>query len=260
MDGVSDEIGGGPSGSLPIRPTMLDPDSGVPLYVQIRDQLKHVIVSGHGDSVELSDSALADTFGVSKMTVRQALAELEQRDLIHRVHGKGTFLGPRPVEGQLNRLERFFEEFRTQGLTLDVELIERGRVSPTQEQGRLHGLNPDEKLGHFVRVRKVNGDPVCVDERYLPLEVDDKLADSDLETESTWLVLYKEFGVTIVKADLVVYAEAAGRREAKLLGLDEGAPLLCRGIEIMDWRDRCVISGTSKFRADSFVYRRTVAP
>ena len=64
-----------------------------PLYVQLVDALLSDVVGAGGEGEQLpTEKELCDEYAVSRTTVRQALAELEQRGLIYRIQGKGSFI------------------------------------------------------------------------------------------------------------------------------------------------------------------------
>ncbi|MCX7854759.1 MAG: GntR family transcriptional regulator [Anaerolineae bacterium] len=74
----------------------VDPDSPLPIYYQIREQLRQQILSGHlkpGDPLP-SEAQICALCGVSRMTARMALSQLAHEGLVVRRKGKGTFVAP----------------------------------------------------------------------------------------------------------------------------------------------------------------------
>src|SRR5258708_19657338 len=81
-------------------PVHLQPESHVPLYIQLRDQLRALVNTGDlrpGDRIPASRE-LAVQLGVHRTTVANAYAELESEGLITGHVGRGTFI--RPQEGE----------------------------------------------------------------------------------------------------------------------------------------------------------------
>lgn len=77
------------------------PSSGVPIYVQIIDQVQAMIVGGvlkQGDMLP-SVRQMATELGVNPMTISKAYSRLEATDIVERVRGKGMQVSNRPVEG-----------------------------------------------------------------------------------------------------------------------------------------------------------------
>src|SRR6478672_11220059 len=83
--------------------------SPVPYYAQVRDTLRKQILDGSLGPHQkmLSEHQLIDLFGVSRITIRQALNELENEGLIFRVHGKGTFVSKPKAFQDLTHLQSF---------------------------------------------------------------------------------------------------------------------------------------------------------
>jgi len=85
---------------------VLYPGSAKPLYKQLKDVLKQKITAGEfkpGEALP-GERQLMETYGVSRVTVRQAIAELVNEGLLYRQHGKGTFIAPKRIERPLARL------------------------------------------------------------------------------------------------------------------------------------------------------------
>ena len=88
-----------------------------PLYERIRGTLREGILSGHYAPASLlpSEAALGAQFNASRITVRQALADLQNEGLIFRRHGKGTFVSPPKAFQNVTALQGFAEAMSTQG-------------------------------------------------------------------------------------------------------------------------------------------------
>lgn len=89
----------------------------VPLYQQLKSVLKDDIERGvykSGDRLP-SEPDLIREYGISRITVRQALDDLEVEGLIVRRHGKGTYVAERQIEQELVRLTDFVEDMQRAG-------------------------------------------------------------------------------------------------------------------------------------------------
>src|SRR3954470_18146241 len=89
----------------------------MPLYAQVRDALRAEILDGRlqPDEKLLSESEMTAAYGVSRITVRQALGDLQKEGLIVRLQGKGAFVSQPQASQQLNRLEGLAESLAAQG-------------------------------------------------------------------------------------------------------------------------------------------------
>lgn len=72
----------------------IDKQSPIPIYYQIMEQLKAQIKSGEllPDMPLPSEREYAEQFGISRMTVRQALSNLVNEGFLYRLKGRGTFV------------------------------------------------------------------------------------------------------------------------------------------------------------------------
>jgi GntR family transcriptional regulator len=112
----------------------LQRDSAIPLYAQIAQALEHEIAQGRlAPSTRLpSESELMQRFGVSRITVRGAIASLAKAGVVEARQGKGTFVAGRIVRHGLDQLTSFYDAMRSQGLRPERELIEF-RVATSDE-------------------------------------------------------------------------------------------------------------------------------
>lgn len=232
--------------------------SSKPLWQQINAILRMRLAEGILSGSQISDAALAAEFGVSRMTVRQALQPLVAEGILVRERGRGTFVASPPVQGQLSRIEQFFEEWRLQGRSFRVDLLEREIIQATTSVAASLLIDEGDDVGMLRRLRFVDDHPIAVDTRYLPSVIDAQLSDQELVEESIWLIIERRLGIAIDHADLEIHASPASDEEAELLGLAPGVPLLDRRLRIVAADGRPVIAGRSVYHPGSFVYRITV--
>jgi GntR family transcriptional regulator len=236
----------------------IDHDSPLPRYLQIRDQLRRGISEGRVEAKHLSDSWLMKQFKVSRMTVRQALDLLRHEGLVSREQGKGTRVTD-PVEGQLLKPERFFEDWEAQGKQVTARIIEQATRRADAHTAKVLGVRRGASVGFFRRLRYVDGQPICIDERFLRVDLLRQLSEDDLLSTPD-LVLQARLKIILARADIRILATAAEEKEAALLGVSVGAPLLERVMELYAADGRGVICGPSYFRSDRYVYRLSVTP
>ena len=104
---------------------LLDRASPVPLHVQLRSFLLQQIESGAlkpGDAIP-AERELVSRFGISRITVRQAIADLMAEGFLYRQHGRGTFVRSHKIEQELSTLTGFVEEMAARGLVPGAKLI-----------------------------------------------------------------------------------------------------------------------------------------
>lgn len=200
-----------------------------PRYRQVADRLAAEIESGGlqpGSRVP-SERTIALRHGLSRMTARQAVELLVRRGLVTRRPGSGTYVAPARVEHTLQRFAGFSEQMRAQGIepggrVLVVKLLNGER--PDVEAAL--GLGEGEPCWILRRVRFGDGEPLVVEESYVPASLCPDLSRHDLATSSLYDVMQRRYGVDPVRAHETIEPTACEPDEARHLGTRAGAPAI----------------------------------
>jgi GntR family transcriptional regulator len=207
----------------------VDRTSPVPLHVQLKQTLKDHILGGkwrEGDLVP-GEPELCRTFGVSRTTVRQALTELAREGLVVRERGRGTFVAPRKLAASaVQRLSGFYEDMIALGFP-PVSQVLKQQVGPAGDQTAIRlGLEPGAPVIEIERLRFAGEEPVVLTTTYLPAELCPGLLEADLTRRSLYEFLEAECGLTLARGQRTIEAVAADARQARLLQVRKGAPLI----------------------------------
>ena len=148
-----------------IRPIEKEP--GTPLYEQVERRLREAICGAAfaPDTAIPTERELAEGFGVSRITIRKALAQLEEDGLLLRRQGSGTFVAPdrNRIQKSLSRITSFSEDMRARGLEPGSEWIGKTPGTVTPEEALALGLSPGAAIYRFSRVRYANAMPMAVE-------------------------------------------------------------------------------------------------
>lgn len=200
-----------------------------PIYQVIVKDLSEQISSGAlkpGDRLE-SEPRLAQQYGVSRMTLRQALGELEAAGLVARRHGAGTFVSrPVPIQRRGNQLGAFHEEMGLEPDEIETELILQEVTSPPGDVAQDLQLSPGQTTSHLVRLRKLHGTPVAWQESWIPYLLAPALARGGLTDGSLYKTLRERGGVEIRSAEQTVSAALASPEVASVLKIDPESPVM----------------------------------
>jgi GntR family transcriptional regulator len=203
----------------------LDKDLPVPLYHQLQGVLKAEIESGRwqADQQLPSETKIAERFGVSKITVRQALQELADLGYIRREHGRGTFVERRKFDEGPRELTSFTEEMRRHDLAAASRILSRAVVEADAKVA--NALQVPVKSSVFVlkRVRLAGGEPMSVQTAHLPAALVPGFKIQ--EGESLYEVLQESYHLYPARARETYFASAADPAGAKLLGIPLGSPV-----------------------------------
>jgi GntR family transcriptional regulator len=199
-----------------------------PAWVQIEELLADRIESGALDVGERlpPERELADALGVSRMTVRQALASLAARGLVERGVGRGTFVGgPQKVDHLLGRVVGFTEQVERQGLEAGAEILSAAELRAPSHVARALELHAGAAVVRLERVRSGGGLALTLEDAFLPAERFPGLLGHDL-SGSVYALMRDVFGLGPVSAVERLEPVAARPHDAEALGVPEGSPLM----------------------------------
>ncbi len=197
-----------------------------PRYVQLYRHIASAIGSGvlEADSQLPPERDLAELAQVSRVTVRQAVAQLVTAGLLEQRRGAGTFVQPRPakMEQSLSALLSFTEYMRARGKTSTSRIIRRGLFLPTPDEQMALGLANAARVARVDRIRSADGVAIAVEYSSLPQDI---LPDPDAVQTSLYDIL-RATGCAPTRAVQRINAVNIGRDEARLLNLGEGTAVL----------------------------------
>jgi len=198
-----------------------------PLYTQIKDALKQRIIDGdYGPHERLpSESELMKIFGVSRITVRQALRDLHSDGLVFSIQGKGTFVSKPKATQDVQSLQGFGEAMSPKGYETSARVISVHEGRATQEVAEALDITRSTKVIELKRIRYLNREPISIDISYFPFDIGQKLLGKDL-TQDVFPMLENEFSIFLSHADLTIESSSADTEQAGYLNLETGAPLL----------------------------------
>lgn len=202
--------------------------SPLPFYAQVRDALRQQILEGALQPHQKmpSESQMIDSFGVSRITIRRALHELENEGLIFGVSGKGTFVSKPKAFQDLTHLQSFGEAMQEHGYETFSKVISLKELRPSERVAEQLKVKRTEKVSEIKRVRYLNREPVSVETSYFPEAIGRRLVKEDLSSKDIFLILENDLGIVLGNAELVVGVHVADELQARLLGVESGSPML----------------------------------
>ncbi|HXG03332.1 MAG TPA: GntR family transcriptional regulator [Candidatus Binatia bacterium] len=198
----------------------------VPRYHRIAEELREQIRSGRlapGERLP-NQRHLAREFGVTLMTLRQALEVLERDDLIVRRHGLGTFVAAPSVEYDILALRRFAGELTALGEHVTTRVLQARFVPADRRVAAALELGPRARVLALERLRLVEGHPMSLQRSFLPPAVGEEVLKADLATTPLRQILEFKLGLILTRARETVAAVRLPAREACELGCRPGVP------------------------------------
>ncbi len=174
---------------------------------------------------------LALVYGCSLITVRRALSELTREQRIERTPGRGTTVLPPPIERDLSGTMSFTDEMQNRGLNPETRLVSARARSSSEEVAEAFELEAGAPTLYLERLRLANGEPMLLEQVYLPADRFPGLLATDLEHNSLYDLLTERYATRVVRAREALEPVLLRAREAELLRQRPRTPaLLVTGI------------------------------
>lgn len=236
---------------------MLDKDSAVPLHVQLGNLLRGQILGDQlAPHAQLpSERELCERYGVSRITVRQALGDLLREGLIYTSVGKGTYVAVPKLHEELQPLSSFTEDMRRRGMAASSRVLEVCVVPADDEKAARLRLPLRSAVVVLRRLRLTDGVPIAIQASWLPHHLCPNLLDHDLSTRSLFDVLRTEYGLRLVRGETGIEAALARPDELDLLQMEPPAAVLVSEQTTFLDNDQIIEFVHSVFRGDRYKLR-----
>jgi len=233
---------------------ILDRISSVPLYAQIHCEIRRQIETDQlqaGAPVP-SERELAEVCKVSRMTARQALNALKNEGYVYQERGVGTFVSKRKLDVHTRNLVGFTEEMRGRGFMPSTKILLSRRENAPQEVAQKLGIDIEEEVFHFQRLRLADNLPLAFEDAYLPIKPFPDLDEKDLEKESLYKILKNDYGIVMRRAEEILEATCASKEIARALAIKPKSALLIVHRVVFSESNLAVESVRTFYRADRY--------
>lgn len=199
----------------------LDATKAAPLYRQLAEHLRQSILEGkwrNGDMIP-SESDMMKQYQVSRMTVRQAIALLEQDGLVRKEQGRGTFVVFQSAEQDMLGFHDFAKDLRRRGRVGTFRILRFELISVPKALEEIFGMTQTDQVYLIHRLKIADGKPVMFERLYLPRDFVPDLPED--EVHRVWLseLLPRRYGFHLERARKVVQPIVIGEEEARVLGV-----------------------------------------
>lgn len=204
--------------------------STLPAHTRIERWLMGVIERRDlvpGDKLPVEER-FAASLGVSRMTLRQALASLEKAGTVVRKRGRGvggTFVSEARIECDLTGLAGFTEQMQRADVRAGARLVSAATVAADRAASGALSLRPGAAVHEVVRVRTANRRPLALERAYFPAEVFPDLLEQGL-TGSIYRLISRRYGQTPQVASESLEPVLPTEEEARLLRVEATTPLM----------------------------------
>ena len=236
--------------------------SGEPLYSIVASRAETLIASGEwqeGDRLP-PERQLCQDFDVSRSTLRQALGELEERGLITRHQGRGTFVTRPRMQLPIAGVFSIRDAVAARGIRLTTRVVRVEIVDASRQLASDLGCLPGDPVVHLERLRIADGEPMILDSAHLRSDLFPGLEGSDLENRSLYDILTEDFGRAPAEATETLEPVILTPSECQLLEVPRHTTALLTRRVTTDAVGVVIALGHVLLRGDRsrYLFRRTV--
>ena len=225
----------------------------LPKYYQVKRQLLELTAALDPGSPVPPERELARSYGTSRTTVRQALAELVIEGRLLRMQGKGTFVAM-PKVAQMLELSSYTEGMRAQGLHPQTNILDTSYIGADDELAALLAVRPASRVLRIHRLRLADGEPMSIDTSHLPARRFPGLRKQLERHRSLYETLRSAYGIQLAEAEETIETVLADPHDARLLEVDAGLPLLLLSRHAYDVTGEPVEWAQSWYRGDRYKF------
>ena len=198
-----------------------------PIYLQLREVVRNKIEEGEyppGMAIP-SENELSETYGVNRLTVRNAIDALVNEGLLRRIQGKGAFVVGDRIERDLDSLSGFRQTMNDRNASPEAKILAKTRRKAGKKYARIFGIDEDDEIFYVRRLNSANGEPISIEHTFVPTKKVPKLDGIDLSVFSLYEV-YGFYGVSPVRAYQTIDLISLEARDARMLDVEPGATVM----------------------------------
>lgn len=235
----------------------VDRNSPLPLHYQLKQHLLEKIESGEWKSNDLipSEQELQDTFGLSRITVRQALSDLVYEGLLIRERGRGTFVAPPKMTHSPEERRSLTEFMMEKGIKPGWQVIEKGFVEANKEVAANLNLPHKARVYRICRLRLAEDQAIGHHTAYLPESVSGQINEAALLEGGSLNYISHIPQMATSHATRFIEAVAASDLDVKLLHMPLGSPVLMIQRVVTSAAGEPLEFLQARYRGDRFKYQ-----
>lgn len=239
---------------------MIDKKSPMPLYHQIKQDIELKIKNKKYAVGELipSESELAAAYGVSRMTIRLAVNELDKEGLVKKFQGKGTYVHNKKVTQDLSNITSWSETIIEQGKKLETKKIRTNELVADNALAEQMNIPAGTNIYFIERIRYVDNEPFSIAKNYIQANLAPGLLNIKEISSSIYKVLEENYHLELGSATEIVEAYAAGEKISRLLKVQPGAPIIKVTRLTYDVNGNTIELAEISTRADKYAYKVTI--
>lgn len=232
----------------------------VPLYQQVKDDIRAAIESGKYKTNEKipPEPELSAEYSVSRITVRRAVEELCAEGYLVKMQGRGTFVSKPRIHRKFTSgrgAASFTETCKENGMVPGARLLNRQIVPVRKDEEAFFHVGPDALLIYIQRLRTADGQPIFLENLFLPYEPYKSLMSENLNDVSMFDAIERISGLRPATTSCQrIEAVRASAEQAQLLNLSLGEPLLYLNAYFHDQYDHPLCIGRQYYIGSRYMF------
>ena len=232
---------------------VIDQQSGIPLYFQLKEEIKKQILRGdlkEGDLLP-SEREFSEQYHISSTTIRRALSDLVYENFLQRKAGKGTFVKIGKVKRDLRKVLGFTQNMKEVGLVPSTKVLSKKLVKATLFAKERMSLKEKARVLKLERLRLANDAPIMLETRYIRTDLCPGIQKKDLSS-SLWKVFENDYRYKPCRHSQNLRIAKISRDSASLLGLEEASLVfLIKGVTYLE-NNVAIECEESLYRSDKY--------
>ncbi|OAK75778.1 GntR family transcriptional regulator [Lederbergia galactosidilytica] len=234
---------------------MIDKNSPIPIYYQLKQYILKLIETGElqpGDAIP-SEREFGERFGISRMTVRQAITNLANERVLYRVKGKGTFVMAPKLEQSLQGLTSFTEDMKARGMKASSKLLSFGIISADENLAKELEIKENDEVYEIKRIRLAEEIPMALERTYISAHIVPTLTE-EIVQNSLYQYIENELHLRIASGMQKIEASLANAEELRHLQISSDTPILLMERKTHLEDDTVFEIVKSSYRADRYKF------
>lgn len=226
-----------------------------PIYLQLREVIRNKIEDGEylpGTAIP-SENELAEKYKINRMTVRNAIDLLVREGALIRVAGKDVFVVGNRVERDLEVLNGFTQVMVERKLKPSTKVLSKIVRKAGEKYALIFDIDPDDEIFYIKRLCLAGGEPIALEEIFIPKYIVPELIEIDLGVFSIFEI-YDFYNVNMVTAKQTIDIVNIDSKDAKLLNIEQNMSVMLFECTSYDDKKRVIESSKSYTRGDKSLF------
>lgn len=234
----------------------IDKSSKTPIHQQLYCYIKECIENSIykvNESIP-SENEMQQLFGVSRITVRRAISDLEHDGYLKKRRGCGTLVEPRKLERNISTFNSFSKDTKGKGDKPGSIILVCKEIEPSVKVAGMLEIDYGEKVYYLKRLRLINGRIIGLHQSYVSQRLGFEIKASDFDSTTSLYEYIESKGIVLGSADETLEAKMASPEVKHELFLEENQPIVCKERVTYDIQHRPVEYSENAYIADTYKY------